>query len=105
MCTIAFKLANQMRISNKFNRQKNEFSFGGIKSNLESKKLANVTRKIFLDYITTHFLARKPAGKVLLILDDPTSYTTNLEFLETAEKHCIIVFSLPPPTSRAFFNL
>lgn len=76
-----------------------------------SKKSAYVNGEIFLDWLQTQFLPRKPLGKVLLILDGHTSHTTNLDFLEFSEENNIILFCLPAhtthylqPLDRAFFK-
>lgn len=76
-----------------------------------SEKSAYVNSDIFLDWLKTHFFVKKPTGKVLLILDGHSSHTTNLETLQFAEDHEIILFCLPPhtthflqPLDRCFFK-
>lgn len=59
-----------------------------------SEKSAYVNGEIFLDWLKTQFLPRKPLGKVLLILDGHTSQTTNLDLLEFSEENNIIFFLL-----------
>ncbi|XP_031344709.1 uncharacterized protein LOC116171810 [Photinus pyralis] len=76
-----------------------------------SEKSAYVTSDIFLDWLQNHFYPRKVPGKVLLIVDGHTSHTTNLDTLQFAEDHDIILFCLPShtthylqPLDRAFFK-
>ncbi|XP_050304919.1 uncharacterized protein LOC126742315 [Anthonomus grandis grandis] len=76
-----------------------------------SEKSAYVNSEIFLEWLRTHFLPRKPSGKTLLIVDGHTSHTTNLDLLEFAEQNDIILFCLPShtthylqPLDRAFFK-
>ncbi|XP_072400195.1 uncharacterized protein [Diabrotica undecimpunctata] len=76
-----------------------------------SKKSALVNNDIFLEWLQTHFLPRKPPGKTLLILDGHTSHTINLDLLEFADQNEIILFCLPShtthylqPLDRAFFK-
>lgn len=47
-----------------------------------SEKSAYVNATIFKDWLKSHFLPRKPAGKVLLIVDGHTSHTNLVEVLE-----------------------
>lgn len=76
-----------------------------------SEKSAYVNSEIFLDWLKNHFLPKKPNGTVLLVLDGPSSHTSNLETLQFAEEHNIILFCLPPhtthvlqPLDRCFFK-
>lgn len=55
-----------------------------------SQKSAYVTSEIFLHWLKTHFQPRKPAGKVLLLLDGHTSHTSSLEVLVYTEQEGII---------------
>ncbi|XP_030762936.1 uncharacterized protein LOC115887610 [Sitophilus oryzae] len=77
-----------------------------------SEKSAYVNSEIFLDWLKNHFLPKKPNGTVLLVLDGPSSHPSNLETLQFAEEHNIILFCLPPhtthvlqPLDRCFSNL
>lgn len=76
-----------------------------------SEKSAYVNSEIFFDWLKTHFFPKKPPGKVLLLFDGHSSHTSNLETLEFAEEHGIILFCLPPhtthflqPLDRSFFK-
>ena len=76
-----------------------------------SEKSAYVNADIFLDWLKTHLFPKKPPGKMLLILDGHSAHTTNLETLQFAEEHEIILFCLPPhtthylqPLDRSFFK-
>lgn len=76
-----------------------------------SPKSGYVNTDLFFDWMKTHFTPRKPAGKVLLLLDGHTSHTSCVEMLEFAENNEIILMSIPPHTShwlqplyRAFFK-
>ncbi|XP_049790235.1 uncharacterized protein LOC126195653 [Schistocerca nitens] len=60
-----------------------------------SEKSACVNNSIFLDWLKHHFIPRKPAGEVLLILDGHTSHTSCLESSEFVEEQGIILMSLP----------
>ncbi|XP_031355917.1 jerky protein homolog-like [Photinus pyralis] len=65
-----------------------------------SEKSAYVNSNIFFDWLRNHFYPRKGSGKVLLLLDGHTSHTSNVEMLEFAEQHDIILFCLPPHTTH-----
>lgn len=76
-----------------------------------SPKSAYVNSDIFLDWLKNHFYPKKPPGTVLLIFDGHSSHTSNLETLQFAEEHDIILFCLPPhtthmlqPLDRCFFK-
>lgn len=76
-----------------------------------SQKSGYVNTDLFFDWLKNHFNPRKPAGKVLLLLDGHTSHTSSIEVLEFAEKEDIILMSIPPHTShwlqpldRSFFK-
>ncbi|XP_039278770.1 uncharacterized protein LOC120350253 [Nilaparvata lugens] len=76
-----------------------------------SPKSGYVNSEIFFDWLKNHFTPRKPAGKVLLLLDGHTSHTSCIEMLEFAEENNILLMSIPPHTShwlqpldRAFFK-
>ncbi|KAB0799206.1 hypothetical protein PPYR_07086 [Photinus pyralis] len=75
------------------------------------QKSAYINSDIFLEWLKTHFLPRKPAGKVLLLLDGHASHCNSIETLSFAEEHDIILLCLPPhtthylqPLDRAFFK-
>lgn len=65
-----------------------------------SEKSAYVNAEIFFDWLKNHFLPRKPAGKVVLILDGHTSHCNLCEMLEFAEEHEIIMICLPAHTTH-----
>lgn len=76
-----------------------------------SQKSGYVNAELFFDWLRNHFTPRKPAGKVLLLLDGHTSHTSCIEMLEFAEQNDIVLMSIPPHTShwlqpldRAFFK-
>lgn len=76
-----------------------------------SEKSAYVNATIFKDWLEFHFLPRKPAGKVLLIVDGHTSHTNSVEVLEFSEANDIILLCLPShtthylqPLDRSFFK-
>ncbi|XP_046739416.1 uncharacterized protein LOC124407375 [Diprion similis] len=65
-----------------------------------SQKSAYITSIIFLEWLETHFVSRKPAGKVLLLLDGHSTHCNSVEMLEYAEKNDIVLLSMPSHTSH-----
>lgn len=75
-----------------------------------AEKSAYVNASIFKDWLQSHFLPRKPAGTVLLIVDGHTSHTNSVEVLEFCEEN-IVLLCLPShtthylqPLDRSFFK-
>lgn len=76
-----------------------------------SQKSAYVNANIFKDWLENHFIPRKPAGTVLLILDGHTSHTNSVEVLEFCEANNVVLLCLPShtthylqPLDRSFFK-
>lgn len=76
-----------------------------------AQKSAYINATIFLRWLREHFVPRKPAGKVLLILDGHASHVNSVEMLEYAESNDIIILCLPShtthflqPLDRSFFK-
>lgn len=76
-----------------------------------SEKSAYVNASIFLNWLKFHFLPRKPAGTVLLVVDGHTSHTNSVEVLEFCEENNIVLLCLPShtthylqPLDRSFFK-
>lgn len=74
-------------------------------------KSAYVNSEIFFKWLKEHFIPRKPEGKTILILDGHSSHCSNVEMLEYAIEHQIILLCLPPhttqflqPLDRSFFK-
>lgn len=65
-----------------------------------SEKSAYITSAIFLEWLKTHFMPRKPQGKVLLLLDGHTTHCNSVEMLEFANQNDIIMLSMPSHTSH-----
>ncbi|XP_050310783.1 uncharacterized protein LOC126746519 [Anthonomus grandis grandis] len=65
-----------------------------------SEKSAYVTSEIFLVLLQNHFYPRKAPGKVLLIVDEHSFHTTNLDTLQFAGDNDIIIFCLPSHTTH-----
>ncbi|KAJ3650072.1 hypothetical protein Zmor_021780 [Zophobas morio] len=63
-------------------------------------KSAYMNSDIFLKWMRDVFVRRKPAGKVLLLLDCHTSHSSSVEMLEFAEANDIILMSLPSHTTH-----
>ncbi|KAB0803768.1 hypothetical protein PPYR_00738 [Photinus pyralis] len=63
-------------------------------------KSAYINSDIFLEWLKTHFLPRKPAGKVLLLLDGHASHCNSIETRLFADEHDIILLCLPPHTTH-----
>jgi hypothetical protein len=76
-----------------------------------NQKSAYISTSLFITWLKTHFLPRKPAGKVILILDGHSTHCNSVEMLEFADEHDIILLCLPShttqflqPLDRAFFK-
>ncbi|CAG4974913.1 unnamed protein product [Colias eurytheme] len=65
-----------------------------------SQKSAYITSEIFLEWMKTHFIPRKPAGKVVLLLDGHSTHCKSVEMLEYANENDIILLSMPSHTSH-----
>jgi hypothetical protein len=65
-----------------------------------SQKSAYITSEIFLEWLKTHFVPRKPAGKVVLLLDGHSTHCNSVEMLEYANENDIILISMPSHTSH-----
>lgn len=64
-----------------------------------NKKSAYINTELFRKWLLEHFIANKPEGKVLLILDGHTSHSSAIDMLEEAEKHGVILLCLPSHTT------
>lgn len=76
-----------------------------------NQKSAYINTEIFLEWLKFHFVPRKTAGKVLLILDGHGSHCSSVEALTYADENDIILLCLPPhtthylqPLDRSFFK-
>lgn len=76
-----------------------------------NEKSAYISTNLFLNWLKTHFMPRKPNGKVLLILDGHSTHCNSVEMLEYADECGIILLCLPShttqflqPLDRAFFK-
>lgn len=76
-----------------------------------NKDSAYINSTIFMIWLKEHFVPRKPAGKVLLILDGHASHSNDFEMLEYAKENDIIILCLSPnttkylqPLDRSFFK-
>ncbi|XP_063221784.1 uncharacterized protein LOC134530668 [Bacillus rossius redtenbacheri] len=65
-----------------------------------SEKSAYVNTVIFFNWLKNHFFPRKPAGKVLLIMDGHSSHCNSVEVLEFADENDIILLCLPSHTTH-----
>lgn len=65
-----------------------------------SVKSAYITSTIFLEWLKTHFVPRKPAGKVVLLLDGHSTHCNSVEMLEYANENDIVLISMPSHTSH-----
>lgn len=75
------------------------------------EKSAYVTSDIFFQWLREFFVARKRAGKALLIVDGHSSHCSNVELLDFAVANDVILFCLPShsthwlqPLDRSFFK-
>jgi len=76
-----------------------------------NQKSAYINTHIFLEWLKFHFVPRKTAGKVVLILDGHGSHCSSVETLTFADENEIILLCLPPhtthylqPLDRSFFK-
>lgn len=76
-----------------------------------NEKSAYINSDLFLDWLKTHFVPRKPPGKVLLILDGHSSHCNSVDMLEYSDENDVVLLSLPSHTShylqpldRSFFK-
>lgn len=65
-----------------------------------SEKSAYITSALFLEWLKTHFVPRKPPGKVLLLLDGHATHCNSVEMLEYAVANDVILLSIPSHTSH-----
>ncbi|XP_048521408.1 MFS-type transporter clz9-like [Dendroctonus ponderosae] len=64
------------------------------------KKSAYIFEEIFIDWLTNHFIPRKPVGKTFLILDGHGSHMNSFGMLETAAGNDIIMLCLLSHTTH-----
>lgn len=64
------------------------------------KESAYISSGLFMDWITQHFIPRKPAGKNLLILDGHASHMNSADMLQVASDNDIIIVCLPSHTTH-----
>ncbi|XP_074033050.1 uncharacterized protein isoform X1 [Leptinotarsa decemlineata] len=93
--------------------KKQEFEDGmppGSKLYMNAKS-AYVNTDIFLDWLKTHFVPRKPQGPVVLFLDGHSCHCNSVEMLEYAEANDITLLCFPShttqflqPLDRSFFK-
>ncbi|XP_074036718.1 uncharacterized protein [Leptinotarsa decemlineata] len=93
--------------------EKQEFEDGmppGSKLYMNAKS-AYVNTDIFLDWLKTHFVPRKPQGPVVLFLDGHSCHCNSVEMLEYAEANDITLLYFPShttqflqPLERSFFK-
>ncbi|CAG5055608.1 unnamed protein product [Parnassius apollo] len=65
-----------------------------------SPKSAYITSDLFIEWLKTHFVPRKPAGRVLLLLDGHSTHCNSVEMLEYAKDNDITLLSIPSHTSH-----
>ncbi|CAK1595578.1 unnamed protein product [Parnassius mnemosyne] len=65
-----------------------------------SPKSAYITSDLFIEWLKTHFVPRKPAGRVLLLLDGHSTHCNSVEMLEYANDNDINLLSMPSHTSH-----
>ncbi|XP_045773169.1 MFS-type transporter clz9-like [Maniola jurtina] len=83
-------------------RKKPEFEDGLPPGSLVfmSPKSSYITSDLFLEWMKSHFLPRKPAGKVLLLLDGHSTHCNSVKMLQFANDNDIIMLSMPSHTSH-----
>ena len=59
-----------------------------------------IDAEIFNEWFLRHFLVYTPAGRPLLLLLDGHSSHYNPDFIRVAASHGVVVFCLPPNTTR-----
>lgn len=76
-----------------------------------SEKSAYINTTIFLNWLQTQFVPRKPQGPVVLILDGHSSHCSSIEVLEYSEANAVTLLCLPShstqflqPLDRGFFK-
>ncbi|CAH1960516.1 unnamed protein product [Acanthoscelides obtectus] len=60
-----------------------------------SEKSAYTNPDLFLRWLKTHFVPRKPEGTTLLLLDGHTSHSSSVEMLQYAKEYNIILLCFP----------
>ncbi|XP_031336978.1 tigger transposable element-derived protein 1-like [Photinus pyralis] len=65
-----------------------------------NKKSAYITTELFMDWMTQHFIPRKPTGKNLLVLDGHASHMNSADMLQIASDNDIIIVCLPSHTTH-----
>lgn len=58
-------------------------------------KSTYINGDLFINWLKTHFLPRKPAGKVLLVLDGHVSHMDRLELIDLTEANDTLLLCLP----------
>ncbi|KAJ8870336.1 hypothetical protein PR048_029357 [Dryococelus australis] len=70
-----------------------------------NEKSSHISTGIFFKWLQNHFVARKPDGKPLLLLDGHASHVNCCELLEFANQHDIIILCLPSRITQALRSL
>lgn len=65
-----------------------------------SQKSAHITSDIFIEWLKVHFVPRKPAGKVVLLIDGHSTHCNSVEMFDYANENDIILISMPSHTSH-----
>lgn len=65
-----------------------------------NKKSAYITTELFMNWMTQHFIPRKPAGKNILVLDGHASHMNSADMLQVASDNDIIIVCLPSHTTH-----
>jgi hypothetical protein len=65
-----------------------------------NKESAYMNSNIFMTLLKEHFLQRKPSGKLLSILEGHASHCNVFEMLDFAKSNDIVLFCLPPYTTK-----
>lgn len=60
-----------------------------------NQKSGYINGELFMDWLKTHFVPRKPMGKVLLILDGHASHTDQYDMVNFAEINDVVLLCLP----------
>ncbi|KAJ8875379.1 hypothetical protein PR048_023274 [Dryococelus australis] len=66
-----------------------------------NEKFSYITTEVFSKWLQNHFVARKPNGKALLLLNGHASHVNCYELLEFANQYDIIILCLPSHTKQA----
>lgn len=64
-------------------------------------KSSYISSELFFQWLKTHFTPRKPAGKVLLLMDGHSSHQSSIDMLNFANENDIILVCLPSHTTQA----